>query len=87
MRISIDKAGRIVVPKPVRDRFGLRPDSKLELVENDEGFQLKPLEETARLVRLPNGRLLFTGTGPAHIAWDHLVQDMYEERIREIGGW
>lgn len=87
MQVSIDKAGRIVVPKPIRDRLGLRAESKLELVENDEGFQAKPLDRTARLVRRSNGRLLFTADTSGSIDWDHLVQNMREERIREIGGW
>lgn len=87
MRVSIDKSGRIIVPKTVRDRLGLRADSKLELFEDPDGFQLKPVDRAPRLARRPNGRLVFTGSAPADIDWNHLVQDMREERMRKIGGW
>jgi AbrB family looped-hinge helix DNA binding protein len=86
MQVTIDKAGRIVVPKPTRDRLGLRAESKLELVENDEGFQLTPIEATARLVRRPNGRLMLAGPGTPGTDWKNLVRNMREERMRKIAG-
>lgn len=86
MQVTIDKAGRIVLPKPVRDRFGLRAESKLELVENDEGFHLKPVEAATRLVRRPNGRLMIAGAGTPQAGWKNLFRNMREERIRKIAG-
>jgi AbrB family looped-hinge helix DNA binding protein len=86
MQVSIDKAGRIVVPKPVRDRLGLQPESRLELVENDQGFQLKPLEARARLVRRPNGRLMIAGPMAPGTDWKNIVRNMRGERIRKIAG-
>jgi len=84
--VSIDKSGRIIVPKPIRDRLGLRPESKLDLVENEDGFQLIPVDNPARLARRPNGRLVFTGAAPPGVDWDHLVDDMRQERMRKIEG-
>ena len=86
MQISIDKAGRIVVPKPLRDRLGLRPDSKLELTESDEGFHLKPLDAAPRLVRRADGRLMVTGSPSVAADWKNLVRNVREERIRKIAG-
>ena len=37
MTLRIDKAGRIVVPKPLRKRFGLKPDTELEAVSSPTG--------------------------------------------------
>lgn len=87
MQVSIDKAGRIVVPKPVRDRLGLRAESKLELVENAHGILLKPVGKEAAWKRDENGHLVFTGHAPPDLDWDRLVDDVREERIRKIGGW
>jgi len=87
MQVSIDKAGRVLVPKPVRDRFGLREDCKLELHEGAEGITLKPIGDRPRLLRRPGGRLVYTGRAPADVDWDHLIDDMREERMRKIGGW
>jgi len=42
--VKIDKAGRIVLPKPVRERFHLREGSELELEERSDGLTLRPVE-------------------------------------------
>ena len=87
MDISIDKAGRLVLPKPIRDRFGLRPDSRLR-VEADSGkIVLSPIEPPAGLVRDKDGWLVFNGGPAPNIDWDHLVDQDREEQIRKIGGW
>ena len=45
MTLKIDKAGRIVVPKPVRERLGLRAGMDLEVAEKSEGLLLKPVTQ------------------------------------------
>jgi AbrB family looped-hinge helix DNA binding protein len=87
MQVSIDKAGRIVVPKPIRDRLGLRPDTALEIVESPEGILLKSPSPESVWRHDENGHLVYTGGAPAGIHWNTLVDDMREERIRKIGGW
>jgi len=37
MRVTIDKAGRIVVPKPLRDALGLSGGEKLDIVLSEDG--------------------------------------------------
>ena len=86
MQVTIDKDGRIELPRPVRDRLGLTEDTTLELTESQDGIVLKRLEQPSRLLRRDNGRLVITGeTGD--IDWDHPVQQDREERIRKIGNW
>jgi AbrB family looped-hinge helix DNA binding protein len=52
MKTSIDSAGRVVVPKEIRDRLGLTGGQELEIVERDGLIELRPpvtkvtLEET-----------------------------------------
>ena len=86
MEVTIDGAGRIVIPKAVRDRFGLHKDSRLEVEETADGLVLKPMEQESGLIRR-NGRLVFTGRSIGKINWDRLVQEDREERMRKIGGW
>lgn len=49
--VSIDKAGRIVVPKPLRERFRLRPGARLELEVHGDHLRLIPLDRGPALVK------------------------------------
>src|SRR5690554_4831406 len=39
MRVTMDRAGRIVIPKKLRDSLGLQPDAELELHLDGTGFR------------------------------------------------
>lgn len=43
MEVAIDKQGRIVIPKEIRDKYGLSDDGKLELVAREDVIELIPL--------------------------------------------
>jgi AbrB family looped-hinge helix DNA binding protein len=86
MQVTIDQAGRIVVPKAVRERLGLRKNSMLELEETEDGIVLKPLAQQGGLVRR-NGRLVITGLPVANLDPVRMVEEDREERMRHIGGW
>ena len=42
MRCTIDKAGRLVVPKVLRDRIGLRAGA-VELIADGTGIRIEPV--------------------------------------------
>ena len=50
MRATIDAAGRIVVPKQLRDALGLTPGSSVDISRYGAGLQLVPSTRTAQLV-------------------------------------
>jgi AbrB family looped-hinge helix DNA binding protein len=60
MESSIDSAGRIVVPKPLRDALGLTPGTRVDISRYGAGLQLLPTGRTARLVD-ESGVLVATG--------------------------
>jgi AbrB family looped-hinge helix DNA binding protein len=60
METTLDRFGRIVIPKQVRDDLGLSPGSVLKLEERDEEIVLKPVVERSPL-RFKDEILVFTG--------------------------
>jgi AbrB family looped-hinge helix DNA binding protein len=40
MRVAIDRVGRIVIPKPMRDALGIDRPTELELTERDGALEL-----------------------------------------------
>jgi AbrB family looped-hinge helix DNA binding protein len=63
MRVTIDRAGRIVVPKPLREALGLTPDTPLEIDVVDGHLEVSARHEPPLVVDGPNGPLVAaTGT-------------------------
>jgi len=85
MNVKIDKSGRIILPKPVRDRFRLRQGSNLEIEERPEGVLLKPVEQRPSMVK-KNGLWVHLGELPEGYDWDRLIDDEREDRIKYISG-
>jgi AbrB family looped-hinge helix DNA binding protein len=70
MRTTIDKAGRLVVPKELRDRIGLRP-GEVDVVVDGAALRIEVVTQE-HLVR-EEGRLVVAGTG------EPLTDDVVEE--------
>jgi AbrB family looped-hinge helix DNA binding protein len=83
MRIKIDKAGRIVLPKPIRDRLQLRPGRDIELQEFPDRILLRVPKQAPSMVRR-NGIWMHLGKLSRRLAWSHVVEDACEERINEV---
>ncbi|MGO9487786.1 MAG: AbrB/MazE/SpoVT family DNA-binding domain-containing protein [Solirubrobacteraceae bacterium] len=58
MQVTIDRAGRIVVPKPLRDALGLDPETPLEMELVDDHIEISNRGETARIIEGPNGPVI-----------------------------
>jgi AbrB family looped-hinge helix DNA binding protein len=51
MRTTIDAAGRLVIPKRIRDRLGLRGNEQVEVTERDGRIEIEPAPTDVELVR------------------------------------
>jgi AbrB family looped-hinge helix DNA binding protein len=85
MTLTIDKAGRVILPKPLRDKLGLRGGSTLEMEETPEGVLLKPASHKPSLVR--KGRfLVHTGELPRGYDLTDAINEDRDDRARKIWG-
>jgi AbrB family looped-hinge helix DNA binding protein len=62
MHVSIDSAGRVVIPKPLREQLGFSPDVRLEAEVVDGHLELSAPTAPAKLVPGPHGPS-FAATG------------------------
>lgn len=69
MRSTIDKAGRLVVPRSLRDQLGLRP-GEVELTADGAALRVVPVHDDTLIEA--NGRLMIPASGVT--IGDDLVQ-------------
>jgi AbrB family looped-hinge helix DNA binding protein len=85
MTLKIDKAGRVTLPKPVRDRLGLRAGSDIELEETPGGVVLKPVHHRSPLIRR-GSFLVFNGElPPGYDIVQRLCSNVLQSRLRIDG--
>jgi AbrB family looped-hinge helix DNA binding protein len=75
--LQIDKAGRVVLPKPLREQFNLVPGDKLRLSVEGNSFRLEPTHTGGDLVK-QGSVLVFTG-GFAEAITTAKVNEMIDE--------
>jgi AbrB family looped-hinge helix DNA binding protein len=78
MKITVDRAARIVLPKPVRDKMRLTPGSTLELESEGEHIALRAVRPQAALHK-EFGVWVFQGASA-----DESIPDLLQES-RENG--
>lgn len=77
IRLTIDSAGRVVIPKPLRDELELAPGDTLELETAGESITLRPTRGTVPLAK-EKGVWVFRTGHPLHTA----VTDDVLDQIR-----
>ena len=84
--LSMDQAGRIIIPKPIRERHGFRDGTKFEVEESGESLRLTPVEVPARLEALENGWLVFHSDLPATFDISEDIARARDDRDQRAAG-
>lgn len=82
--LNMDKAGRIVLPKPVRDELQLSPGDSLELEVSEDRIVLRPARIKPRLYKKQGIWVLHTGSPmPADVVKEtiHKIRQEREEKF------
>jgi AbrB family looped-hinge helix DNA binding protein len=78
--ITVDKAGRVVLPKPVRDKLQLQAGDSLELDSSGGEIVLRPIRRTAQM-RLRDGIWVFrTGQPISAASVNETIRQARDER-------
>jgi AbrB family looped-hinge helix DNA binding protein len=81
-RLTLDKAGRIVIPKPLREELHLEPGDALELERAGEQITLRPVRGTGPLTKEQGVWVFRTGHPLPASATDEILQQIREEHDR-----
>jgi AbrB family looped-hinge helix DNA binding protein len=80
VRLTIDKAGRVVIPKPLRQELHLEPGDTLEMANAGEHITLRPVRATAPLSKEHGVWVFRTGQPLAASATDDMLSKIRQER-------
>lgn len=81
-KVQVDQAGRVVLPKKIRERFRLRAGDALTLEIKGEAIELRPQKHSVQLARV-NGVLVVVSDLSLPAGSD-LAAEAREERIDEM---
>lgn len=81
MIITIDRAGRVVVPKSFRDRFNLVAGTELEIEATANGLRLRKIGNAPALVR-KKGILVHHGTARTTLDITEFIRAERDTRSR-----
>ena len=85
--LTLDKAGRIVLPKPVRDQLQLSAGDSLELESSEDQIVLRPVRGTAGLRKKQGIWVLQVGEPISAATVDRSIRDIRREREQSwVGG-
>lgn len=85
MKLRLDKLGRVVLPKPLRARYALRPGAELEVCERAEEFVLRPTRSGPSMINR-DGIWVHQGVPADESDFSQAVREDREERLKRLGG-
>jgi len=84
--LSIDRAGRLVLPKPVREQLQLEPGEPLELESFDDHIVLRPVRGNATAYKKHGIWVFQTGAPLKASVVNETIRKVRKEREQQILG-
>ena len=84
--LTLDKAGRIVIPKTVRDELNLSPGDTLEMESEGNQVTLRPAKAPSRLIQ-DRGIWVYRSSKNKKMSLEsanQVLRDIYTERERRF---
>jgi len=81
--ITIDKAGRVVLPKPVREELQLRPGDSIELESAEDRVILRPARGHGRMYKKQGVWVYDSGSPLDEKVVQRTIRQIREERYRQ----
>ncbi len=85
-RITIDRAGRVVLPKPVREQLQLEPGEALELESFEDYVVLRPVRGDTPLRKKQGIWVFRVGEKLTPSMVEDTMQRVREERAKDVFG-
>ena len=83
MEATLDRFGRIVIPKKIREDFHLQVGSSIRIEEGEGEIVLKPVEGEPNLVK-KDGVLVFSGKAVGNV--ETAIEEHRQERNKMLRG-
>lgn len=83
-KLTLDRAGRVLIPKTLRKELHLGPGDALQLDSEGEEITLRPVRPKA-LLKKEHGVWVYQGE-PTHASIPDLIDQEREKRSRELMG-
>jgi AbrB family looped-hinge helix DNA binding protein len=83
MQLTIDGAGRIVLPKPIRKELDIGPGDRLEMENVGERITLRPIRGGAPLAKEKGVWVFRTGQHLEASVTDRLLEQIREQRDKQ----
>ncbi len=83
MTTTIDAAGRVVIPKRLREAFNLGPGVEIDIETRADGLHLRPSGQSARVVN-KNGFLVHAGSGTTDLDVAAFIKRQREGRAAAV---
>lgn len=79
-RLTIDRAGRVVIPKPVREELHLEPGDALDMESAGEQITLRPVRGSGPLTKEHGVWVFHSGEPLSASATDEMLQQIRKGR-------